>query len=235
MPDLRLVGPARERKIPGQNGTKQGLRLTVARAETPCNGETCGERPQVSRGPAEDAVQRRDLSYNPRMSRLRRIESAGRAFFVTTHFSKVSLPVCEAERDTVLSSIAMARSRRGFLLAAYVVMPTHCHMLFVPAAGDTFAAVMREIKLRAAKRILAGRSRSGAFWQARSFDRIMRNWKEWVETLEYIHWNPVKDGLVKDPGDWAWSSWGAYVPGGEPPIPVDRIELPADENARLVF
>jgi REP-associated tyrosine transposase len=95
-------------------------------------------------------------------------------------------------------------------------MSTHCHLLFVPDDRDTFGAVMREIKIRAAKRILAGGARSGPFWQARAFDRIMRNRREWVETLEYIHWNPVKDGLVAAPGEWFWSSWGAYVAGGAP-------------------
>jgi putative transposase len=167
------------------------------------------------------------------MSRLRRIESAGRAFFVTTHFSRTSLAVSEDERDVVLSSIAIARSHRRFLLAAYAVMPTHCHLLFVPEAGDTFSAVMREIKVCSAKRILSGSSKPGPFWQPRSFDRIMRNRTEGSETLEYIHWNPVKDALVSAPGDGFWSSWGGYVPGSAPPIPVDRFELSADEKARL--
>ena len=185
--------------------------------------------------PLKDAAQERDLSYNRRVSRLRRIEIAGRAFFITTHFLKTSLPVSATEKDIVLSSIAIARSHRKFLLAAYVVMPTHCHLLFVPETADTYGGAMREIKVRAAKRILADRRQQGPFWQARSFDRIIRNRKEWVETLEYIHWNPVKDSLVKEPGDWPWSSWGAYVPDGAPPIPVDRIELLGDESAPLKF
>ena len=169
------------------------------------------------------------------MSRLRRIEVSRRAFFVTTHFSKNGSPVSEGERDIVLSSIAVARAHRKFLLAAYVVMPTHCHLLFEPEATDTMSAVMREIKLRSAKRILAGRAQTGSFWQARSFDRVLRNRKEWSKALEYIHWNPVKDGLVREPGDWPWSSWSGYVAGRQPPIPVDRIELPVDERAPLAW
>ena len=167
------------------------------------------------------------------MSRLRRIEESGRAFFATTHFAKSSLPVSEDERDTVLTSTAIARSHRKFLLAAYVVMPTHFHVFFVPAEGDTYRGIMREIKIRAAKQIQTDARRTGPFWQARSFDRIIRNRVEWVATVEYIHWNPVKDGLAASPGDWFWSSWGAYVPEGRAPIPVDRFELPMDERAPL--
>jgi hypothetical protein len=28
--------------------------------------------------------------------------------------------------------------------------------------------------------------------------------------LNYMHNNPVNRGLVKQPGDWAWSSWRFY-------------------------
>ncbi len=167
------------------------------------------------------------------MSRLCRLLVSNRGFFVTTHFAQAALPVNEAERDHVLGAVASTRSRRSFLLAAYAVMPTHCHLLIVPANGDTISAVLREIKVRSAKRILAGRSQKGVFWQARSFDRIIRNRKEWVETLEYIHFNPVKDGLVSDPADWPWSSWRGYLPNAQPPIPMDILDLPADENTPL--
>jgi hypothetical protein len=34
--------------------------------------------------------------------------------------------------------------------------------------------------------------------------------------VRYIHCNPVRAGLVRDPGDYLWSSHGAYV-GGAPP------------------
>jgi REP-associated tyrosine transposase len=28
--------------------------------------------------------------------------------------------------------------------------------------------------------------------------------------IEYIHFNPVKHGLVDDPGDWAYSTWAKW-------------------------
>jgi putative transposase len=114
-------------------------------------------------------------------------------------------------------------------------MPTHCHLLFEPETEDTLGAVMREIKVRSAKQVLSVRARTGPFWQARSFDRVLRNRTEWSKAVEYIHWNPVKDGLVHEPGDWPWYSWGGYVPGGRPPIPIDRIELPANERTPLAW
>ena len=36
------------------------------------------------------------------------------------------------------------------------------------------------------------------------------NPKKRHEKLNYMHNNPVKRGLVKEPGDWPWSGWRFY-------------------------
>lgn len=169
------------------------------------------------------------------MSRLRRLLLNHRVFFVTTNFAPSALPVASSERDIVLEATGRVRLERGFLLFAYVVMPTHCHLLFSPADEDTLSNVLRDMKLRAAKRILAGRGNRGPFWQARSFDRIMRHRKEFVGTVDYIHENPVADGLTDEPSKWRWSSWFGWNPGGVALIPVDEAYLPLDEHAPVAW
>ncbi len=42
-------------------------------------------------------------------------------------------------------------------------------------------------------------------------DRMMRNEAHLYQTLNYIHYNPVKHGLVADVYDWPWSSLFMYV------------------------
>jgi REP-associated tyrosine transposase len=51
----------------------------------------------------------------------------------------------------------------------------------------------------------------GPFWQARGYDRNIRNAKEFDVKIDYIHNNPVKRGLVKRPEDWKWSSYRHYA------------------------
>jgi putative transposase len=34
-----------------------------------------------------------------------------------------------------------------------------------------------------------------------------------MEKLNYMHWNPVKRGLVEKPEDWPWSSVHYYQTG----------------------
>jgi putative transposase len=49
------------------------------------------------------------------------------------------------------------------------------------------------------------------FWQKRYHDRNVRDAHEFTVKLRYLHRNPVKRGLVKDPGDWKWSSFRHYA------------------------
>jgi len=80
---------------------------------------------------------------------------------------------------------------------------------------------------------------AGELWQGRFFDRALRTVKEYHETVEYIHWNPVRRGLVKRAEEWRWSSMPEYagVSGEEQErqcgLRIDRVRLPADENRRL--
>jgi REP element-mobilizing transposase RayT len=57
---------------------------------------------------------------------------------------------------------------------------------------------MKGIKGASARRIneLRGTSRQSV-WQDESWDRIVRDDVEFWQKLEYMHWNPVKAGLVK--------------------------------------
>jgi putative transposase len=67
---------------------------------------------------------------------------------------------------------------------------------------------------------------TGHFWQRRYYDRNVRDEREFMEKLRYLHrnpgvpskpvlgllgWKPVKRGLVKEPADWKWSSFRHYA------------------------
>jgi putative transposase len=39
----------------------------------------------------------------------------------------------------------------------------------------------------------------------------VRDEREFMEKLRYLHRNPVKRGLVKEPAEWKWSSFRHYA------------------------
>ena len=53
-----------------------------------------------------------------------------------------------------------------------------------------------------------------AVWQRRFWEHQIRDEKDFARHVEYIHYNPVKHGLVKSPHDWAYSSFHCYVKQG---------------------
>ena len=48
---------------------------------------------------------------------------------------------------------------------------------------------------------------SGVFWQKRYYDRNIRDEREFVEKLRYIHRNPVNAELCEHPEDWRWRAF----------------------------
>ena len=63
--------------------------------------------------------------------------------------------------------------------------------------------------------------------------------KDYWETVEYIHLNPVRRGLVKQPEQWRWSSYREYAgldiaeQERHCGLKIDRVRLPADQRARI--
>jgi putative transposase len=104
-------------------------------------------------------------------------------------------------------------------------MPEHIHLLLTEPERGNPSKVMQAIKQGFARRILIklrasnepqpGNSRNtaldnGHIWQARFYDFVVFTEEKRVEKLRYMHNNPVKRGLVREPQQWKWSSCRHY-------------------------
>ena len=69
-------------------------------------------------------------------------------------------------------------------------------------------------------------------WQSKFYDHALRSRQEYDEALSYIHMNPVRRGLVSEPGEWPWSSAG-WIEERMGPIEIDFLRLPPEAKARL--
>ena len=107
---------------------------------------------------------------------------------------------------------------------AWVVNPDHLHMVVV-LHEDWPGPFMQSLKLRISRHPNV-RSITPTIWQRRFYEHVCRDAIDLHRHLDYIHYNPVKHGLVRASGDWPWSSFrrfvakGHYAPdwgcGGEP-------------------
>ena len=139
--------------------------------------------------------------------------------------------------ESFLSELSAARHRLGFELWAYVVMPEHIHVLLYPGEGAaTVGQLLQAVKGPFARRIVGqwkqdrhpnlSQIRAGAdeyrFWQkGGGYDRNMFTEPAVLSSIDYIHRNPVRRGLVKAGTAYPWSSASAYSDDNRAPIPVD--------------
>jgi hypothetical protein len=73
----------------------------------------------------------------------------------------------------------------------------------------------------------------GRFWQKRSFDRNVRDAREFANVLDYIHRNPVKRKLVKCPEEWKWSSYRHYAFREVGPVGIESEWTARDREAKI--
>jgi REP-associated tyrosine transposase len=140
-------------------------------------------------------------------------------------------------RNCFVKILDQARSRFGFLLIGYVVMPEHVHLVVSePKKGNPSKALqvlkqkvsrsLRKPKRKASAQLslcFADVTDGPAFWQRRFYDFNVWSSKKLREKLDYMHRNPVERGFVSHPKDWLWSSWSHYEKGGEGLIRIDVL------------
>ena len=112
-----------------------------------------------------------------------------------------------ATRTLFEHALEAARRSYCFCVIGYVVMPEHIHLLVSEPERETLAVAMQAMKQSVSRqRVKVG----GHFWQPRYYDFNVWSEKKRIEKLRYIHRNPVRRGLVKNPEDWQWSSYRHY-------------------------
>jgi REP element-mobilizing transposase RayT len=93
-----------------------------------------------------------------------------------------------------------------YRLRAWVVMPNHVHALLTPMDGWDLGSILHSWKSFTASQCNKLLGLHGNFWQSDFFDRYVRDEKHYYNAIDYIHDNPVKVRLCKNPEDWPWSS-----------------------------
>ena len=171
--------------------------------------------------------------------RLKRYYGAGDFHFITCScYRRQPLLGTPRRRDLFLTVLEQVRRRYHFVVAGYVIMPEHIHLLIGEPQVKTPSTVMQALKLGFARRVLAqarrGRNPTQAvlfdhlpqhIWQKRFYDFNVWTEHKRIEKLRYMHRNPVKRGLVAAPELWRWSSFRAYFLREAGPVRVNDWDV----------
>ena len=74
-------------------------------------------------------------------------------------------------------------------------MPNHVHLLVQPRGDTSLARITQSWKGWSAREINRLLGRRGTFWQAESYDHIVRDAVEWSAFAKYIRGNPEQASL----------------------------------------
>lgn len=152
--------------------------------------------------------------------------------------------------EIFLESLEAYRRKYEFRVHAYALLPDHYHVLLWFPPDRRPVDFLRDFKSLVAKRILdwlrkERLDRLLARFQLRQTPRRERDarycvlqYNSYVKTLadsrmlrqklNYIHSNPVREGLAATPEAYLYSSARAYAEKGLSIIKIDRLEFPCE-------
>ena len=145
----------------------------------------------------------------------------GNCFFVTTTFRDwIEYGNTPGVYEVLADSCRYYIKKYDAQLIGYVFMPSHLHLLLL-ISGEELAHFVRDFKKYVSQKAFKDIGvRDRHIWMA-GYDRQVIYSEDVFRTkLDYIHNNPVKAGLVDNPGDWTRSSAVDYLSEDESLIPV---------------
>jgi putative transposase len=117
-----------------------------------------------------------------------------------------------AEHDYQLLSRIVARCLDRFVarLHAYCWMSNHLHLL-IQVSDQPLSCFMRQVASEFARAMQEKISTTGHWFERRYHSTVVDADSYLLELVRYIHLNPAKANIVKDLGDYRWSSHHAYL------------------------
>lgn len=90
---------------------------------------------------------------------------------------------------------------------AYVLMTNHVHLLVTPETTEGASRLMQSVGRRYVQYINRTYRRTGTLWEGRFKSSAVQEERYFLLCSRYIELNPVRAGMVVDPGQYRWSSY----------------------------
>ncbi|UCH01225.1 MAG: transposase [Deltaproteobacteria bacterium] len=145
------------------------------------------------------------------MARPLRIQYPGAFYHITSRGNELKdVFKSQKDREKFLSYFETATHRYGALIHVYCLMNNHYHILMETPEGN-LSQIMHHINASYTTYFNVKRKRAGHLFQGR-YKAILVDADEYAKELSrYIHLNPVRAGIVDDPGKYSWSSCRYYI------------------------
>ena len=148
-------------------------------------------------------------------------------FFTVVTFERKPMLTTELSRKILRRVWKRVQTQHPFVVDAVCLLPDHLHCLWaLPENDGDYSLRWSAIKGLFTKEYLNSAGQDGmrndsrkkrgeaAVWQRRFWEHTIRDEVDYCNHFDYIHYNPVKHGLVKQVKEWPWSSYFKYVRRG---------------------
>lgn len=103
-------------------------------------------------------------------------------------------------------------------LHAYVLMTNHVHLLLTPKAAADIPRLIIALGRRFVQYINKTYRRTGTLWDSRYKSSLIQTDTYLLGCQRYIELNPVRANMVRDPGEYPWTSYRANGLGTSDPL-----------------
>ena len=143
----------------------------------------------------------------------------GAVYFFTVNLKNRKSNLLVEQVALLKYAMKTVKQKHPFKILAFVIMPEHLHMIWeLPENDSDYSLRWKKIKASFSKSV----SRSGVLlhknryneydlWQRRFWEHTLIDESDLENHINYIHFNPIKHGLVSDLNDWPNSSFHSYV------------------------
>ena len=174
-------------------------------------------------------------------SRYKILNNEGLFFITSTTVEWIPVFTSEKYFQILTESITFCQKNKGLKVMVYVILDNHFHVI---CKDDKLTDTMRSLKGFTANRIIEQLEADNKTWLLNQLSFYKKKHKTestyqvWQESfhpkeiltddileqkINYIHFNPVKRGLVTEPEHWKYSSAGYYYNGVEGLIKLDSF------------
>lgn len=145
----------------------------------------------------------------------RRAYVEGGCYFFTVTLANRKSDLLVQHIETLRAAFKYVKERHPFTINAIVVLPDHLHCIWTLPEGDCdYAKRWALIKIYFSKtlpkteHINPSRTQKGerGIWQRRFWEHVIRDERDYLNHIEYIHNNPIKHDYVSNAQDWPYSS-----------------------------
>ncbi len=167
--------------------------------------------------------------YNDSMARLNRVSPVG----IPQHIIQRG-----TNRQVVFTGEPDMRAYLGWLkeyslkykveVHAWVLMTNHVHILCTPQAEKATSMMMQSMGRMYVRYFNYTYQRTGTLWEGRFKSCLIQSDRYLLSLYRYIELNPVRAGMVDDPAEYSWSSYGCNALGVE-----TKLQMPHEEYLLL--